>query len=888
MTDTKLPGATAAVRFPVEGMTCASCVNRIERYLRKADGVVDATVNLATETASVTFEPSRTGLPQLGAAVEEAGYEARLDRAEMSGATAGASRTLEVALSASGMFALDIEGMTCASCVNRIERYLRKLDGVEAANVNLATERATVVAGPQVTVAQIIAAVEAAGYEAKLLTEDVRDASIDASGANPDSHARVREAADRPETSFQQRHLADTRRRLIVAAVLTMPIIAGLASMTIAPFLPAFLANPWLQLALATPVQFYAGWPFYRGAWNVARHRATDMNTLIAVGTSAAYLYSLAAILAPGFFEAAGLASAGKLPLYFDTSSAIITLILLGRFLEARARSHTSDAIRKLIGLSPRTARVIREGVELDIAIEDVVRGDVVLVRPGEKVPVDGIVRDGGSAVDESVVTGESMPVTKRPGDEVIGGTINTTGAFRFETTRVGRDTVLAQIVRLVQEAQGSKAPIQRLADVVTGYFVPAVLGIAALTFAVWFLFGPQPAFNLALLNMVGVLIIACPCALGLATPTSIMVGTGKGAENGVLFRNAEALERLHKVRAVVLDKTGTLTQGKPRVTDIVRSADAPSEDEIVRLVATAERGSQHPLGEAIVRYAREERNLDVGDAEAFDSVFGEGIVATVGGRRILVGRRAYLEAAGIDTGELPDRAEALARSGKTPVLVAIDGRAAGVIAIADTLKPSSAAAVAELHRLGLEVIMLTGDNETTAKAIAREAGVDRVLADVRPDEKAAQVRKLQAEGKLVAMVGDGVNDAPALAQADVGVAIGTGTDIAIESAAVTLMSGDLRALVTAIALSRATMRNIKQNLFWAFAYNVALVPLAAGALYPLAGVLLDPIFAAAAMALSSVTVVSNALRLRRFNAPALAQPVPARPPRTVPASAPK
>ena len=796
------------IMFPVEGMTCASCVNRIERYLNKVDGVEVATVNLATEQATVAFDPARVGVADLGKAVEAAGYEARLDRVETGGTPA-------------------------AESMKRAVRLESPLGGQTA---------------------------EAA------------------------SKAQAREVSPQPEASFQQRHLADTRRRLIVAAILTVPLLLGLAAMTIAPFLPMFLMNPWFQLAVATPVQFYAGWPFYTGAWKVARHGATDMNTLIAVGTSAAFFYSLAAILFPGFFQAAGVATADQLPLYFDTSSAIVTLILLGRFLEARARSHTSDAIKKLIGLQPRTARVIRDGGELDLPIEDVVRGDLLLVRPGEKVPVDGVVRDGRSAVDESMVTGESIAVTKEAGGEVIGGTLNTLGSFRFEATRVGRDTVLAQIVRLVQEAQGSKAPIQRLADLVTSYFVPAVLAIAGLTFVVWLLLGPAPAFNLALLNMVAVLIIACPCALGLATPTSIMVGTGKGAENGVLFRNAEALERLHKVRAVVLDKTGTLTEGKPRVTDIVRTPGAPGEDEIVRLAAIAERGSEHPLGEAIVRFARDERSLAQADSTTFEAVSGQGIAATVENRAVLVGRPGFLASRGVDPGELQPAAEELAASGKTPVFVAIDGRAAAVIAIADTLKAGSPEAVAELHRLGLQVTMLTGDNETTARAIARQAGVDRVLADVRPDEKAAQIRKLQAEGKLVAMVGDGINDAPALAQADVGVAIGTGTDVAIESGSVTLMSGDLRALVTAISLSRATMRNIKQNLFWAFAYNVALIPLAAGFFYPFTGVLLDPIFAAAAMALSSVTVVSNALRLRRYRPPTAGSTSPAG--RQVPAPA--
>jgi Cu+-exporting ATPase len=592
------------------------------------------------------------------------------------------------------------------------------------------------------------------------------------------------------------------------------------------------------------------------------------MNTLIAVGTSAAYFYSVAAIALPGFFEAAGLGGDNGVPLYFDTAAAIITLILLGRFLEARARAHTSDAIRRLIGLAPRMARVVRDGVEVDVPIAAVRVGDLVRVRPGESLAVDGVVVDGASGVDESMITGESIPIAKRTDDLVIGGTLNTTGTLTFRTTRVGADTVLAKIIRLVSEAQGSRAPIQRLADVVTGYFVPAVLGLAALTFVVWFAFGPAPAFNLALLNTVAVLIIACPCALGLATPTSIMVGTGKGAEAGVLFRSAEALERLGSVRAVVLDKTGTLTEGKPRVTDVVRVADAPAEDLLLALVAAAERGSEHPLADAIVRDAIETRGLTVPDATGFEATAGGGIEATIDGFAVTVGRPGFLEGAGIDVSALQVEADTLAADGKTPVFVAIDGRAAAVIAIADTLKLGSIEAVAELHRLGLEVAMLTGDNHRTAEAIARAAGIDRVLADVRPDGKAAAVKGLQSEGKPVAMVGDGVNDAPALASAEVGVAMGTGTDVAMESAGVTLMSGDLRGLVTAIALSRATMHNIRENLFWAFAYNVVLIPVAMGVLYPFTGILLDPILAAAAMALSSVTVVSNALRLRRFRPP--------------------
>ncbi len=754
-----------------------------------------------------------------------------------------------------------VEGMTCASCVNRITRFLSKVEGVEEANVNLASESATIrFDTAQVSVADLVAAVDAAGYVARLEQAATGDHEIDIAQA---AEART----ERDEAAA--RHVAALRRRLIIAGLLTLPLLGGLAHMTVAPWLPDFLVNPLVQLAFATPVQFWAGWPFYTGAIKALRHKATDMNTLIAIGTTAAYAYSLATILAPSFFMDAGLGMGEMgLPLYFDTSAAIITLILLGRFLEARARSHTSDAIRRLIGLAPRTARVLRDGAELDVSVGDVRVGDLVRVRPGETIAVDGVVTDGASGVDEGMITGESLPVAKRVEDLVVGGTLNTTGTLTFRATRIGADTVLARIVRLVSEAQGSRAPIQRLADVVTGYFVPAVLGLAGLTFLVWFAWGPEPAFNLALLNTVAVLIIACPCALGLATPTSIMVGTGKGAEAGVLFRNAEALERLGSVKAVVLDKTGTLTEGKPRVTDIVRADGAPDEAELLALVAAAERGSEHPLADAIVREATDTRGLDVPATTDFLATAGGGVAATVSGRRVLVGRPGYLEAEGIDVAALVAAADALAADGKTPVFAAIDGRAAAVIAIADTLKAGSVEAVAELHRLGISVAMLTGDNRRTAEAIARTVGIDRVLADVRPDGKAAAVKALQSGGKVVAMVGDGVNDAPALASADVGIAMGTGTDVAMESAGVTLMSGDLRGLVTAIALSRATMRNIRQNLFWAFAYNVILIPVAMGVLYPFTGMLLDPILAAAAMALSSVTVVSNALRLRRFRAP--------------------
>ncbi len=576
------------------------------------------------------------------------------------------------------MVSFPVEGMTCASCVNRITRFLNKVEGVEEANVNLASESATVrFDADQVSITDLVAAVDAAGYAARVERAATADHEIDVAEA-------AAAKAERDEAAAK--HAAYLRRRLTVSAILTFPLLLGLARMTISPWLPAFLVNPWFQLALATPVQFWAGWPFYTGAAKAFRHKATDMNTLIAVGTSAAYGYSVATIVFPAFFIAAGLGMEGEaLPMYFDTSAAIITLILLGRFLEARARSHTSDAIRRLINLAPRTARVIREGAELDIAVADVVVGDLVRVRPGETIAVDGVVTDGASGVDESMITGESLPVAKRVEDLVVGGTLNTTGTLTFRATRVGADTVLAKIIRLVSEAQGSRAPIQRLADVVTSYFVPAVLGLATLTFVVWFAFGPEPAFNLALLNTVAVLIIACPCALGLATPTSIMVGTGKGAENGVLFRNAEALEWLGSVKAVVLDKTGTLTEGKPRVTDVVRANGAPGEGEVLALVAGAERGSEHPLADAIVREVTETRQLAVADAADFLSVAGGGVSATVTGRQVLVGRAGFLESLGVDVSALTGAADALGRDGKTPVFAAISatlpGRAAASFA---------------------------------------------------------------------------------------------------------------------------------------------------------------------------------------------------------------
>ncbi len=678
------------------------------------------------------------------------------------------------------------------------------------------------------------------------------------------------------EAVARRREVKDLSRRLVVGAVLTAPVLLAVMGRDAFGFewVPMFLMNHWLQLALIAPVMGWVGWPIHRTGWLALAHRAADMNSLITLGTVAAFGYSTVVTVVPGVVPA------DVRDVYFEAVGVIITLILVGRLLEARAKAGTGEAIRRLIGLQPRTARVERDGVTLEVPVEQVAMGEIMLVRPGEKVPVDGEIIDGRSSLDESMVTGESMPVTKAEGDVVIGATLNQTGAFRMRATRVGRDTMLAQIVQLVRQAQSSKAPIQRLADAVSRWFVPAVLFIAIATFVIWFDVGPDPAFQFALVAAVAVLIIACPCALGIATPLSIMVATGKGAEAGVLIKSAEALETAHKLDVLILDKTGTLTKGHPELTDVV-TIGGFDEDTLLALVASAEARSEHPLAQAIVAAAHE-RKLAVVDTESFDSITGKGITATVSGRQVLVGNEGLLTDAGMDTRSLTDVVARLASDGKTAMVVAVDGAPAGVIAVADTLKEDAVASVAALRGLGLEVVMLTGDNRRTAEAIARAAGVDRVLAEVLPGDKAAEVARLQAEGHLVGMVGDGINDAPALAQADVGIAIGTGTDVAIEAADVTLISGQLNGLVTAITLSKATMRNIRQNLAFAFGYNALGIPLAAGILYPIFGWRLNPMIAAAAMAASSLSVVTNANRLRRFRPPAARAHSPAATPELV------
>ena len=738
---------------------------------------------------------------------------------------------------------LKLRGMSCASCASTVEKVIQAVPGVIECHVNFGVEQATVDYDPQQTGLETIqSAVAKAGYQASALQE-------------------VGEEDE--EKSFRQAELRDLKRKIWVGGIISILLMLGMIPEIFGldwPLISVGLGNPWVQLILTTPVMFWCGRSFFIGGWKAFKRHTATMDTLIALGTGVAYLYSLFVTLFPVFFTTEGL-----MPhVYFEIAATVTTLILLGRLFENIAKGETSEAIRKLIGLGAKTARVIRNNQEIDIAIAEVILGDIVLVRPGEKIPVDGEIVEGSSTIDEAMVTGESVAVKKQPGDEVIGATINQTGSFKFRATRVGKDTVLAQIVKMVQQAQGSKAPIQKLADQVTAWFVPGVIAIAILTFIIWF--NVMGNITLAMITTVGVLIIACPCALGLATPTSIMVGTGKGAENGILIKGADSLELAHQIKTIVLDKTGTLTQGKPTVTDFVTVNGVADNNELhlLGLAASLEKNSEHPLAEAVVRYAQSQQ-VNFADVQEFKAIAGSGVEGIVAGKRVQIGTRRWLEELGISTQKLQDYQQSWENTKKTVVWIAIDGQIQAIMGIADALKPTSVATINALKKMGLEVVMLTGDNQATADAIALEVGINRVLAQVRPEQKAAKIQALQAEGKIVAMVGDGINDAPALAQADVGIAIGTGTDVAIAASDITLISGDLQGIVTAIQLSHATMQNIRQNLFFAYIYNVAGIPIAAGVLFPIFGWLLSPIIAGGAMACSSISVVTNALRLRKF-----------------------
>jgi len=806
-------------------MTCASCVGRVERALKAVPGVQSAAVNLATERADIIFTEQTAPLAA-ASAIKNAGYEVREETTELA-----------------------IEEMTCASCVGRVEKALTRVPGVLEASVNLATERARVrhLAGV-VTTADLEDAVKQAGYTSRRLSAETADTG------DQDTERRESEARS-------------LRQSLLIAALLTLPVfILEMGSHLIPPLHHWVMAvlgqqtNGYIQFVLTSLVLFGPGLRFFRKGIPALLRGAPDMNSLVSVGTSAAYGYSVVATFLPEVLPK------GTANVYFEAAAVIVTLILLGRTLEARAKGKTSQAIKRLVGLQAKTARVEHNGESVEIPLDQVTTGDIVLVRPGEKVPVDGDVVEGTSYVDESMITGEPVPVLKAAGAAVVGGTLNKTGAFSFRVTKIGANTVLAQIIRLVEEAQGSKLPIQALVDRVTMWFVPAVMAAATLTFFIWLLFGPAPALTFALVNAVAVLIIACPCAMGLATPTSIMVGTGRAAELGVLFRKGEALQALRDVSVVALDKTGTLTKGRPELTDLI-PAEGFEYDEVLALVAAVETRSEHPIAEAIVAAAKQ-RNITLARVDDFDATPGFGVSANVSGHTVAVGADRFMTQLGLDVASFLSAAQSLGEQGKSPLYAAIDGRLAAIIAVADPIKETTPAAIKALHALGLKVAMITGDNAATAAAIARQLGIDEVAAEVLPDGKVAALKALRVNGARVAFVGDGINDAPALAEADVGLAIGTGTDVAIEAADVVLMSGDLRGVPNAIALSQATIRNIKQNLFWAFAYNAVLIPVAAGALYPLNGTLLSPIFAAAAMALSSVFVLGNALRLKRFQAP--------------------
>jgi len=823
---TEAPVSTSSLSIEVEGMSCASCVRRVEKAIAGVPSVTSANVNLATERADVTFDgaPEAAGVV---AAIEKAGYKPVVETDDF-----------------------EIGGMTCASCVKRVEKALAAVPGVLDASVNLATERATVrhVVG-SVEASAIESAVRKAGYEARRIDD----------GGPSDRQAETRTA-----------EIARLGRSLVVSAVLAVPVFLLAMGEHLVPGFHRFIAetigertSDIIQFVLTTGVLFGPGLRFYRSGVPALLHGAPDMNSLVVLGASAAWAYSVVATFLPGSLPA------GTAHVYFEAAAVIVTLILAGRFMEARAKGRTGEAIRKLAKLQPKTARILKDGVEKEVPLEAVAVGDIACVRPGERVPVDGVLTEGSSFIDESMVTGEAIPVEKKLGSEVTGGTINKSGAFSFRASRVGVDTVLAQIIRMVQQAQGAKLPIQAMVDRVTGWFVPAVMAAALLTFGAWLALGPSPALTFALVNAVAVLIIACPCAMGLATPTSIMVGTGRAAELGVLFRRGDALQSLRGVTTVVLDKTGTLTKGKPELTDF-DVADGFERADVLAAAAAVEARSEHPLGRAVVEAARKE-GIRLSAAQGFEAIAGRGARAEVDGRQVAVGSDRFVRELGLDPDVFETEAARLGEAAKSPLYVVIDGRLAAIVAVADPIKSSSASAVAALRDLGLKVAMVTGDNRRTAEAVAASIGIDQVSAEVLPDGKVEAIRRLRDDSGGIAFVGDGINDAPALAAADVGIAVGTGTDVAIESADIVLMSGDLAGVVNAVAISRATIRNIKQNLFWAFAYNVVLIPIAAGVLYPVYGILLSPMLAAAAMAFSSVFVLANALRMKRLR-PAMSE----------------
>ncbi|WP_460269858.1 heavy metal translocating P-type ATPase [Bacillus sp. NEAU-Y102] len=791
----------------ISGMTCAACANRIEKGLKKVEGVHEANVNFALEKTKIMYDPTKTNPQQFKEKVESLGYGIVSDKAEFT-----------------------VSGMTCAACANRVEKRLNKLDGVNKATVNFALESATVDFNPdEVNVNEMKSVITKLGYKLEVKPDD-QDASTD----------------------HRLQEIERQKKKFIISFILSFPLLWAMVShfsFTSFIYLPDMLMNPWVQLTLATPVQFIIGGQFYVGAYKALRNKSANMDVLVALGTSAAYFYSV-------YLSIQSIGSSEHMTdLYFETSAVLITLIILGKLFEAKAKGRSSEAIKKLMGLQAKTATVVRDGTEIKILIEEVVADDIVYVKPGEKIPVDGEIVEGKSAIDESMLTGESIPVDKTIGDGVIGSTINKNGFLKVKATKVGRDTALAQIIKVVEEAQGSKAPIQRVADQISGIFVPVVVVIAIITFAVWMLFVTPGDFGGALEKMIAVLVIACPCALGLATPTSIMAGSGRSAEYGILFKGGEHLEATHRLDTVILDKTGTVTNGKPVLTDVI-VADGFREEEILRLVGAAERNSEHPLAEAIVEGIKEKK-IDIPSSETFEAIPGFGIESVVEGKQLLIGTRRLMKEFNIDIEEVSKSMEALEREGKTAMLIAIDKEYAGIVAVADTVKDTSKAAIVRLKKMGLDVVMITGDNTQTAQAIAKQVGIDHVIAEVLPEGKAEEVKKLQAQGKKVAMVGDGINDAPALATADIGMAIGTGTDVAMEAADITLIRGDLNSIADAIFMSKMTIRNIKQNLFWALAYNALGIPIAALGF-------LAPWVAGAAMAFSSVSVVLNALRLQR------------------------